>query len=90
MATVLIAGNTGLFTQEALERVAADNTVVLAGSDAAYDGKLRNIRVYETTPMEESFAQLFDVYAFEAVWYVSGYVDGGEGPLARSRCWSGP
>ena len=83
MATVLIAGNTGLFTQEALERVAADNTVVLAGSDAAYDGKLRNIRVYETTPMEECFAQLFDVYAFEALWYVSGYVDGGEGAFGE-------
>ena len=83
MATVLIAGNTALFTQETLERLATDNTIVLAGSDASYEGKLRTIRVYETTPMEESFAQLFDVYAFEAVWYVSGYVDGGEGTFGE-------
>lgn len=85
MATVLIAGNTALFTQETLERIAADNTVVLAGSNVEYDGKSRNIRAYETTPTQESFAQLFDVYTFEAVWYVSGYADGGEGSFGETQ-----
>ena len=85
MATVLIAGNTGLFTQETLERIAADNIVVLADSEATYEGKMRGIRVYETTPMDESFAQLFDVYAFEAVWYVSGYTDGGSGAFGEEQ-----
>ncbi len=83
MATVLIAGNTALFTQETLERIAEDNMVVLAGSEAGYEGKLRGIHVYRMTPMEDSFGQLFDVYTFNAVWYVSGYADGGDGTFGE-------
>ncbi len=83
MATVLITGKTQLFTPGMLERMAAEHVVVVAGEDAAYRGKARNIHVYQATAMEESFGQLFDVYTFDAVWYVSGYADGGEGSFGE-------
>lgn len=35
--------------------------------------------------MEEKFGQLFDVYTFDAVWYVSGYTDGGEEIFGESK-----
>lgn len=85
MATILIAGNVELFTAESLERLAEDNVIVLAGENAQYRGKVRSIYTYRTTPMEEKFGQLFDVYTFQAVWYVSGYSDGGNGLFGEQQ-----
>lgn len=85
MATILIAGNVDLFTTEATEYLAEHHTVVIAGEKAQYHGKFRNIYTYKTTPMEEKFGQLFDVYTFQAVWYVSGYLDGGNGLFGESQ-----
>ena len=38
-----------------------------------------NVRFYSISPEEEAFRQLFDVYSFSAIFFISGYVDGGEG-----------
>ncbi len=78
MATVLITGKTSLFSAERLESMAENNNVVVSGADAAYEGKSKSIHAYKAVPSEEKFSQLFDVYNFDAVWYVSGYADCGE------------
>lgn len=85
MSTVLITGKTSLFSAERLESIADDNTVVISGADAAYDGKVKSIHAYQAVPSEERFTQLFDVYNFDAVWYISGYTDGGEGSFGEMK-----
>ena len=52
--------------------------VVVAGKTALKE-RNKNINIYLTSPEEEQFRQLFDVYSFQAVFYISGYADGGEG-----------
>lgn len=84
MATILITGNTELFTSEPLEQAAKHFRVVVAGKCAS-SVKDRNIRIYHTTPSEEKFSQLFDVYTFDAVWYISGYADGGMGSFGEMQ-----
>lgn len=78
MASVLISGNTQLFTKEALLHLAEEFQVVVAG-ETSLTGKNKNINIYHTSPEKEQFRQLFDVYSFQAVYFVSGYADGGEG-----------
>lgn len=74
---ILICGNIKLFTKEAIFLLTEECKVVLAGQTDL--GRQKNLSVYETKPGEEKFRQLFDVYSFRAVYYVSGYADGGEG-----------
>lgn len=62
--------------KEAIFLLTEECKVVLAGQT---DLGRQNLSVYETKPGEEKFRQLFDVYSFRAVYYVSGYADGGEG-----------
>ncbi|MCD7834094.1 MAG: NAD-dependent epimerase/dehydratase family protein [Lachnospiraceae bacterium] len=78
METILITGNTGLFTAEQLKKVAAYYRVVLAGRDVC-SVTHKNIRTYTVEPEENKFGNLFDAYNFHAVWYLSGYADGGAG-----------
>lgn len=78
MATILITGNTRLFTLEAYTELAAQYRLVIAG-EVPFSIREKNIRLYSTMPREEKFSQLFDVYSFQAVYYVTGYADGGEG-----------
>lgn len=78
MASILICGNTQLFTHDALLRLAEDYQVVVAG-ETSLKIKDKSINIYHTTPQEEQFLQLFDVYSFQAVYFVSGYADGGNG-----------
>ena len=84
MAEILITGKTDIFTREAILLLAEEYRVILAG-EAAFEEKLPNVQVYRTNPSEEKFGQLFDVYSFQAVYYVSGYVDGGQGLYGESR-----
>ena len=84
MAEILITGKTDIFTREAVLLLAEEYRVILAGT-AAFTEKLPNVQVYHTNPSEEKFGQLFDVYSFRAVYYVSGYVDGGQGLYGESR-----
>ena len=78
MASILICGNTQLFTENALMHLAEEYQVVIAG-DISLKTKHKKIIVYHTNPQEEQFRQLYDVYSFQAVYFVSGYADGGEG-----------
>lgn len=84
MADILITGKTEIFTREAILPLAEEYRVILAG-EAAFTEKLPNVQVYHTSPVEEKFGQLFDVYTFQAVYYVSGYADGDQGMHGESR-----
>ena len=78
MTSILISGNTELFTADALLCLSEEYKVVVAGKTALKE-RNKNINIYLTSPEEEQFRQLFDVYSFQAVFYISGYADGGEG-----------
>lgn len=84
MGTILLTGNVKLLNIEDLETAATDYRIIVAG-EVSYSGKKQNIRVYHTAPCEEKFGQLFDVYSFDAVWYVSGFADGGEGAFGEMQ-----
>jgi len=85
MATILITGKTELFTQESIEKLAEHYKVVIAGDYSAHVNKAKDIHVFHATPAEEKFRQLFDAYSISAVWYVSGYCDGGEGSFGEAQ-----
>lgn len=78
MTEILICGCTELFTEDALLRLAEEYRVVIAGPSAV-SGNQKHITAYKTSPTEEKFRQLFDVYSFQTIYYVSGYTDGGNG-----------
>lgn len=78
MTEILICGCTELFTEDALLRLAEEYRVIVAGASAV-SGNQKHITIYKTSPAEEKFHQLFDVYSFQTVYYVSGYADGGTG-----------
>jgi len=81
MAAILITGNTGLLTPELLDTLSEEYKVVVTAEEGQEDcaGKDKNLHVYVTNPMKKQFRQLFDAYGFEAVWYLSGFADGGDG-----------
>lgn len=84
MSTFLITGNTKLFTTDLLKRLSGEHKVVIAGETLISD-KERNLYVYHTSPTEEKFSRLFDVYSIDCIWYVSGFVDGGEGLFGENE-----
>lgn len=84
MATILITGNSELFTQDVLEKIAEHYRVVITGQSQWFK-KQKNVLFFNTKPTEEKFSQLFDVYSFDAVWYVTGYADGGEGTFGEMQ-----
>ncbi len=86
MTEILICGYTELFTEEALLQLSEDYRVVLTGKTSLNSrNKRKNIVIYKTSPTEEKFHQLFDVYSFQTVFYVSGYADGGKGMFGENQ-----
>ena len=76
MKDLLITGCTRYITKDLLERLDDDIRFVVAGKDCVHSpGK----RFYHTHPGEDAFSQLFDVYSFHTVLFVSGFADGGHG-----------
>ena len=78
MIEILLCGQTELFTADALRKLAEDCRVVIAGK-SCLSGRDKHIVTYRTSVMDEQFQQLFDVYSFQTIFYVSGYADGGNG-----------
>lgn len=78
MTEILICGETELITEDALQELAEECRVIVAGKNQLAEKK-KNIFLYRTSPEKEQFHQLFDVYSFRTVFYVSGYADGGSG-----------
>ena len=78
MIEILLCGQTELFTADALRKLAEDYRVVIAGK-SCLSGRDKHIVTYRTSVMDEQFQQLFDVYSFQTIFYVSGYADGGNG-----------
>lgn len=78
MKDILITGCTRFLKKELFENLGDEIRAMIAdGSEVHADGSKG--RIYRYGPGDASFAKLFDVYSFEAVVFVSGYVDGGKG-----------
>lgn len=76
MKDLLITGCTSLIKNDVPKRLPEEIRPVVAGKDCAHrPGK----RFYHTYPGEDTFSQLFDVYSFSCIVFVSGYADGGRG-----------
>lgn len=76
MKDLLITGCTNYIKDDMLEKLIDDIRVVVAGKNCVHrPGR----RFYRTFPGEDSFNQLFDVYSFSSVLFVSGFADGGDG-----------
>ena len=78
MKDILVTGYSRILKGTVWEDLAKEFRVIAA------DGKLPRrkdgrVRFYGTAPGEKAFRQLFDVYSFSAVFFISGYVDGGDG-----------
>ncbi|MCR5419395.1 MAG: hypothetical protein K6E98_00110 [Lachnospiraceae bacterium] len=80
---VLICGKTDILEREALLQIAQYYNVVVADERIdpnIYSKKLsKKIKIYKEVPTSENFAKIFYAYSPEAVWYFSGFIDGGEG-----------
>lgn len=79
MKDILFAGHTKILKKDLLDALSEDFRVVLADKDTAYHDRKQGIRQYRILPEDKTFGQLFDVYSFSAVIFISGYTDGGEG-----------
>lgn len=84
MVEILICGKTEIFTEKALMKLAESCRVVVAGK-SILGKKTKNVITYQISIMDEQFQQLFDVYSFQAVFFVSGYADGGNGTFGESQ-----
>lgn len=79
MATIMIVGKVELFSEDVLDSLAVNNTILVMGEKAAYHGRSKRVHAYNGTVSDEKFSQLFDAYTIQTIWYVSGCVDGGDG-----------
>lgn len=78
MRDILVTGCTGLLKRELFEKLGDEiRTIVADGEEVCAD--CPKGRIYRYGPENRSFAQLFDVYSFSTVIFVSGYVDGKNG-----------
>ena len=83
MKDLLITGCTNYIKDDMLEKLIDDVRVVVAGKNCVHrPGQ----RFYRTFPGEDSFNQLFDVYSFSSVLFVSGFADGGDGYQDELHC----
>ncbi len=82
---MLICGKTELLDRESLGLAAQYYRVVVCGeSEAPRHSVSKRIHIYRRDPASEDFERLLYAYAPDAVWYFSGYADGGDG-LANER-----
>ena len=79
MTDILLTGNIGLLKNNLLDYLAEDFRVVIAGKEKSPFKNKKGIRYYRTAASDKIFRQLFDVYSFNTVFFVSGFADGGEG-----------
>lgn len=79
MADILISGALEHFPESTAVFLAENSRIVLAGKHAPEKIKERRITSYRTEPEDKQFQQLFDVYSFQTVFFISGFADGGSG-----------
>ena len=79
MADILITGRISLLHNESLLNLAEDFRVILASTGACTVKATDRLKIYKLGPCEDGFGRLFDVYSFQTVFFISGYVDGGNG-----------
>ncbi|MGN0779686.1 MAG: hypothetical protein ACI4MJ_11090 [Aristaeellaceae bacterium] len=83
-SSILLCGNVSLVSDAAIEKAAEICQVIVAGRKAMSSG--RKARYYQAIPTQEPFAQLFDAYDIDTVWYISGYADGQSGMDNEMKC----
>ena len=82
MSDVLLVGNIGLLGPEAVGQLVDDHRLVVAHAENQAGLPIvcdKHVRAYEVAADQEGLARLFDIYSFDAVVYVSGFADAGEG-----------
>ncbi|MGN0354723.1 MAG: hypothetical protein ACI4EI_06575 [Muricoprocola sp.] len=77
--TVLICGNTEIISTEMLHFISNYYRVILVGPTELPNGNTKRIHIFPMEPTDKKFANLFDAYTIDVIWYVSGYADGGTG-----------
>ncbi len=86
---VLICGNTGLLDAESVTMIGQYYKTVISGESPLLSGGRRglpkNVRIYPHDPASEPFSRMMAAYTPETVWYLSGFLDGGDGLENESR-----
>lgn len=86
---VLICGNTKLVDSTMLRMISRFYKVVVCGdlSFAARGERTlpRNVHLYPMDPTSEDFSLLMNSFTPEAIWYLSGYADNGDGLDQENR-----
>ncbi len=80
---VLICGNTGLLDPLFTAAAGQYYKTIVCGRDLPFGGKgkhlPKNVRAYAYDPVSEAFERVMAANTPETVWYLSGYLDDGEG-----------
>lgn len=76
---VLICGNTKLLEEESIRHVADYYSVLVAGDISFTKTKIKKARFSEDNPTTDRFEQLCSAFSPDAIWFLSGFADGGEG-----------
>lgn len=86
---VLICGNTRLLEEESIRQVAKYYSVLVAGEISFPKFSTKRVRFYDESPETERFDQLCNSFSPEAIWFISGYADGGEGMVNEVKMLEG-
>ena len=79
ITNVLMCGNTMLLDEETLRRVSQYYKLLIAG-DLSFDyAPSSRLHLFEESPTGERFSKMCYSFSPDAVWYFSGYADGGQG-----------
>lgn len=80
---VLICGNTKLLDLETLKLISQYYNVILSGDNDLIEDKpkrfSKKLHVYKYNITSEEFSRLAFSFSPDAIWYISGFADGGEG-----------
>lgn len=83
MSEILIVGALELLSENLYLALSEEYRVILAGKKISSKKYDRKIVGYSASPMDDQFSQLFDVYSFKTVFYISGYADEGSGKFGE-------
>ncbi len=80
---VLLCGNPGVLDKESVKAISRFYNVVVSGEDLMQGlgprVKSKKIHLYREDITSENFSRIIYSFSPDAIWYFSGYVDGGNG-----------
>lgn len=79
MDTILLTGQTGLFSKEILQYIAETAQVFVTGQKpgAAMKGLPDRVRLFPADQTDNDFLKVFELGEIRAVWHVTKFADGG-------------